>query len=127
MRTPARILAERAEIDAVVAGKTICDTFARNAERYGDRPALSWKEGETWRTMTWREYRDAAAEVALGLRALGVGRGDFVAIMSRNRPEHFLADMGAVHAQATPVSIYNTLAPEQIAYIAGHCSAKVAV
>src|SRR4029453_9929583 len=52
---------------------------------------------------------------------------DFVGIMIRNRPEHVLADMGAVHAGGPAVSFYNTLAPEQIQYIAAHCDAKVAV
>ena len=121
------ISAERTSIEAEIEGKTLCDVVARNAESYGDSPALSSKEGGTWRTLTWRETRDRGAEVAMGLRSLGVGRGDFVAIMARNRPEHVLADIGIGHAGATPVSVYNTLAPEQISYIAGHCDAKVAI
>jgi long-chain acyl-CoA synthetase len=118
---------ERRAIDREIEGKTLCDIIARNAERYGDQPALSWKEGGAWRTHTWRDAREIGARVAMGLHGLGVGRGDFVAIMARNRPEHVLADMGVTHLGATPVSIYNTLAPEQVAYIAGHCEAKVAI
>src|SRR5439155_18716514 len=53
--------------------------------------------------------------------------GGFVAIMARHSPEHVLADVATLHTGATPVSIYNTLAPEQIAYVAGHCEAKVAI
>ena len=121
------VLAERAAIDAEVEGKTLGDMFARNAETYGERPALSWQEKGDWRTLTWREYRQRVAAVTLGLKSIGVGRGDFVAIMARNRPEHVIADLGIVHAGATPVSIYNTLAPEQISYIANHCEAKVAI
>jgi long-chain acyl-CoA synthetase len=121
------VLAERAAIDAEARGKTICDVLARNAENYPDQPALSWEEGDGWRSLTWNQYREGVAAAALGLQVLGVGRGDFVAIMTRNRPEHVMADMGTVHAGATPVSLYNTLAPEQIQYIAEHCGAKVAV
>jgi long-chain acyl-CoA synthetase len=121
------VLAERAAIDAEAQGKTICDVLARNAEAYPDQPALSWEEGENWRTLTWKQYREKVAAAAMGLKSLGVGRGDFVAIMTRNRPEHVIADLGVVHAGATPVSLYNTLAPEQIQYIADHCGAKVAV
>ncbi|MGH2554855.1 MAG: AMP-dependent synthetase/ligase [Actinomycetota bacterium] len=121
------VLAERAAIDAEVEGKTICDVLARNAETYPDQPALSWEEGGGWRSLSWKQYREKVAAVALGLRSIGVGRGDFVAIMTRNRPEHVIADVGAVHAGATPVSFYNTLAPEQIQYIAEHCAAKVAI
>jgi long-chain acyl-CoA synthetase len=122
------VVLEREAIDRAVEGITVGHTLLRNAQHAADRPALSWKDGSgTWRTHTWARYRDLAAEAALGFRALGVEAHDFVAIMARNRPEHVIADMGVVHANATPVSIYNTLAPEQIAYIAGHCEAKVAV
>jgi len=120
-------MAERAEIDAEIEGKTVCDLLARNAQAFADRPAVSWKEGGAWRTLSWAQYRDRVAEAAMGLKALGIRRGDLVAIMARNRPEHLIADMGAVHAGATSVSLYTTLAPEQIAYIASHCGARVAV
>ncbi len=46
--------------------------------------------------------------------------------MATNRIEHFLADIGAVHAAATPMSIYNTLSPEQVAFVAGHAEPTVA-
>jgi long-chain acyl-CoA synthetase len=65
--------------------------------------------------------------VAAGLVDLGVAPGDTVAIMSSNRIEHMVADMGGVHAAAVPMSIYNTLSPEQVAFIAGHSQPKVAV
>jgi long-chain acyl-CoA synthetase len=119
--------AERAAIDAQVKGQTLCTILERNANVHSDLPALAWKRDGGWQQLTWRQYRERVAEVAMGLQALGVGRGDFVAIMSRNRPEHVIADLAAVHLGATPVSLYNTLAPEQIAYIAEHCQAKVAV
>lgn len=63
----------------------------------------------------------------MALHARGLGKGDFVAIMLLNRPEHCIADVGSFHAGATGVSVYNTLAEDQIAYVAGNCHAKVAV
>jgi long-chain acyl-CoA synthetase len=121
------VLAERREIDAESDAKTICDILARNASMYGGRPALSWEEEGAWRSLSWREYRERAAAVAMGLKSLGLQPADFVGLMIRNRPEHVIADMGVVHAGGTPVSFYNTLAPEQIQYIAGHCDAKFAI
>src|SRR6266545_6973257 len=123
----ADVAAERAAIDTQVNGQTLCTILERNAGVHGDRPALAWKQDGGWRQLNWRQYRERVAEVAMGLDALGVGRGDFVAIMSRNRPEHLIADLAAVHLGATAVSLYNTLAPEQIQYVAGHCGALVAV
>jgi long-chain acyl-CoA synthetase len=127
--TDPAIRSERASIDAEVAGLTLGSLLARNAELYWNEPALSWKDHAHggWNRMTWKEYRERVAEAALGLRKLGVGKGDHVAIMARNRPEHLIADLAAVHLGATAVSMYNTLAPEQIQYVAGHCAAKVAV
>src|SRR5438093_4002060 len=47
--------------------------------------------------------------------------------MTRSRARHVITYLGAINARDTPVSFYNTLAPEQIAFIAGHCRAKVAI
>ncbi len=126
MTVNAAVLAERAEIDAVVEGKTIIDSFNRNADTYGEEPAIHWKNGD-WQSLTWSEYRDLVHKAAAGLETLGVGEGEFVAIMSSNRPEHVIADFAAVHAGATPVTIYSTLAASQIQYIADNCKATVAI
>lgn len=118
---------ERQAIEAAIGDMTLVGLLGRNAERFADHPAVHWKAGEETRTLTWSEYRDQVMEVAAGLRTLGVEAGNFVAIMAGNRPEHVIADLGIVHAGAVPVSLYNTLAGEQIQYIVDHCSARVAV
>jgi long-chain acyl-CoA synthetase len=118
---------ERQQIEQEVSGRTLCDLLAEHAAAGGDAPAMSWRRDGAWQTLSWREYAERVAEVAMGLAGLGVAKGDFVAIMATNRPEHVLADQGAVHAGATPTSFYFSLAPEQIRYVAGHCEAKVAV
>jgi long-chain acyl-CoA synthetase len=118
---------ERKQIEREVSGRTLCDLLAEHAAADGDAPAISWKREGAWQTLSWREYAERVAEVAMGLAGLGVAKGDFVAIMATNRPEHVLADQGAVHAGATPTSFYFSLAPEQIRYVAGHCEARVAV
>ncbi|WP_028642716.1 AMP-dependent synthetase/ligase [Nocardioides sp. URHA0020] len=123
------VLADRTRIQEQVEGRTLVDALADTVGRYGDQPAYSDKhhvpEGGSWRTVTWSETRERALDLAGALIELGVAAGDTVAIMANNRTEHFLADMGAVHAAATPMSIYNTLSPEQIAYIAGQARPTV--
>ena len=120
------VLAERAAIDAAVSGKTICTLFADAVEKWSDRPALHWKSNGDWETLTWRGYRDQVAAVTLALRSLGFGPGQFGLIMARNAPEHVIADLGIVHAGGAAISVYNTLAPEQIQYVANHSEATVA-
>ena len=120
------VLAERAAIDAAVSGKTICTIFADAVDKWGDKPALHWKDNGGWETLTWRGYRDQVAAVTMGLRSIGFGPGQFGLIMARNAPEHVIADLGIVHAGGAAISVYNTLAPEQIEYVANHSEATVA-
>ncbi len=118
--------AERAEIDKVVSGMTVCSMFADAVRKWGDRPALHWKRGDQWYQLTWREYRDQVAAMTASLRALGFGPGQFGLIMARNVPEHVIADLAIVHAGGAAISVYNTLAPEQVEYLANHSEATVA-
>lgn len=106
---------------------TLPQYFVRTVAEHGDRVALRWKDGDAVRESTWREYGDAVARVAAALRDLGVGRGDRVALMTRNRPEFHIADTATTVLGATPISIYNSSAPEQVQYLVGHCAAKAAI
>lgn len=125
------ILATRAEIEQQIAGRTLPDALAVTAEKYAGDPAYSDRhhvaDGDSWRTLTWSEVRERALDVAAGLIELGVAPGDTVAVMATNRIEHVLADLGITHAAATPMSIYNTLSPEQVAYVAGHSEPTLAI
>jgi long-chain acyl-CoA synthetase len=120
------VIAERAAIDKAVSGKTVCTLFADAVSKWGDRPALHWKEDGEWRSLTWKRYRDEVAAVTLALRSMGFGPGQFGLIMARNAPEHVIADLGIVHAGGAAISVYNTLAPEQVEYLANHSEATVA-
>lgn len=123
------VAADRARIQEAVAGRTLIDALADTATAHADEPAYSDKhqvaEGESWRTLTWAQTREAALDLAAALVGAGVQVGDTVAIMATNRIEHMVGDMGAVHAAATPMSIYNTLSPEQVAFIAGESTPSV--
>ena len=105
--------------------ETLCAAFqATVAERPG-QVALRTPGGGT--TITWEEYGRRVGNIASGLAGLGVGRGDTVGIMMVNRPEFHLADTAALHLGATPFSIYNTSAREQIEYLFTHAGNRVVV
>jgi long-chain acyl-CoA synthetase len=106
------------------APRTVLDGFLSTVARQPDRIALCELDG---RSLTWEQYADGVARVAGGLRALGVGRGDRVVLMLRNRIEFHLADLGATALGATPISVYNSSSPEQLSYLLGHCKATVVV
>jgi long-chain acyl-CoA synthetase len=122
------IAAERRDIDRAIEGETLCSKFAATVARLGDKEALVDKgPGGERRAISWNQYRERVRDAALGFHALGIAPKSFGVVLARNRPEYMIADLGLVHAGCTPVGLYNTLAPEQISYIANHCEARVAV
>jgi long-chain acyl-CoA synthetase len=123
----AQTLQQRAEIERVVGDRTLCDLLDRTAAESGDAPAFSTEAGDGWQTLTWAQTRQQVLELAAGFTALGLAPGERVALMLPNRTEHVLADLGAVHAGGLGVTFYATLAPEQVAFVAGDCNARIAV
>ena len=115
------------EIAEAVAGQTVTTRFRDTVRECADRVALRWKDGDGWGEWTWRDYADRACRVAAALSELGVVPGERVVLMMRNRPEFHVADLGVLLLGATPVSIYNSSAPEQVQYLVSHCGAVVAI
>jgi long-chain acyl-CoA synthetase len=105
--------------------RTLCAAFQQTAAVKPDHVALRTPDNST--TITWAEYADRVRKVAAGLAKLGVQRGDTVALMLTNRPEFHIADTGALHVGATPFSIYNTLAPDQIAFLFSNAGNSVVI
>jgi long-chain acyl-CoA synthetase len=124
----ADIAAERRDIERAIEGQTLCSKFAATVERFGDAEALADRSpaGEP-RSLSWNQYRERVRDAALGFHALGLAPRSFGVVMARNRIEYAIGDLGLMHAGATAVGLYNTLAPEQITYIVNHCDARVAV
>ncbi len=110
---------------SALAAPTVAEAFARQVRTNPDRIALRTRGGE--REITWGEYGDVVDRLALGLRGLGLGRGDTIALLLLNRPEFHLADSAALSLGATPFSLYQTLAPDQIAYQLKDSNARIVV
>ena len=123
----AQTLQQRAEIEQAVGSRTLCDLLGHTAAEAGDAPAFSNEAGDSWQTLTWAQAHQKVRELAAGFAALGLAPGERVALMLPNCTEHVLADLAAVHAGGLGVTIYATLAPEQIAFVAGDCDARIAV
>ena len=116
------------ELQDRIAGSNLPKRFLTNLERNAAVEVLRWKDADgAWQSWTLQELADVTARLATGLAGLGVGKGDTVVLMLRNRPEFHALDLAVLFLGATPVSIYNSSAPEQIEYLVNDCKAKVAV
>jgi len=107
--------------------KTALDVFAERIAASGDRVALRRKASGTWRTSSWRDWDQAAREVAGGLIELGVQPGDRVVILANTRAEWVECDVGILMAGAATVPIYPSSTAEQSAYIIGDSGAQVVI
>ena len=125
------VLAERARIEQQVEGRTLVDALADTVRTYPDEPAYSDKhhvpEGEAWRTLTWTETRELALDVAAGLVELGLASATRSRSWRRTGSSTTSPTWAPCTPPATPMSIYNTLSQEQVAYVAGHAQPTVAV
>jgi long-chain acyl-CoA synthetase len=85
--------------------------------KYGKPDALNHKIGGQWINFSAETFVERVRHVALGLAALGIKRGDRVALLSENRPEWSITDFAILSLGAINVPIYTTQAIDQIRYI----------
>jgi long-chain acyl-CoA synthetase len=101
--------------------------LARNARVYGASPAYREKEFGIWQSWTWIEAAEEIRAMAEGFLALGMERGDHVAIIGRNRPAHYWSMIAAQMCGAVPVPLYQDAVAEEMAYVLEHCGARFVV
>jgi long-chain acyl-CoA synthetase len=106
-------------------GGLLTDLFYASVETHAKPDHLKHKVAGQWRDISSAEFRRAVEEASMGLRELGVEKGDRVALLSENRPEWAFADLAALAAGAVVVPIYGTLLPAQALYILNDSEAKV--
>jgi long-chain acyl-CoA synthetase len=100
--------------------------FTRAAEK-GDAPFLWEKYAGRWRALSWSATAEAVARVAEALTELGLQRGDRVLLLSRNRREWCIADLGIMAAGGITVPAYVTGTPADQAHILADSGAKMAI
>jgi long-chain acyl-CoA synthetase len=114
-----------AQAPAVAVTDTIPGLFFHRAACQARKVALRRKRFGVWQPITWAGYEAQVRLVANALLALGVQRGDRVAVIGENRPEWAYADLGIQTLGAATTVIYTTSSPEQIHYILDHAGCRV--
>jgi long-chain acyl-CoA synthetase len=94
--------------------RNLADHLRSQAERLGPRPALRHKRDGIYYDLSWQDYYAAALACAAALVEVGVQPGDRVGILSENRLEWLIADMGLLTAAAVNVPPHAPLTTKQI-------------
>ena len=97
-----------------------CDTlpklFLRNSAARGDKIAMREKDFGIWQSYSWADYRIFAGNIAYGLLALGLRRGDVVSILSEGCKEWLFTDVGGLLAGGVVNGVYPTYQSNQVEY-----------
>jgi long-chain acyl-CoA synthetase len=104
---------------------TVPQLLRNAATLHGPRMALRQPHGKTAQTWTWNEYLQAAEEIAAGLRALGIGKGDHVAVCSETRAEFYLVDQGILMSGAVCGALYPSYPPDELRKTIANADARV--
>mgnify|MGYP000926493785 CR=1 FL=1 len=97
--------------------QNLAQIFRSQAQKLGKRLAVEKRLNGVWQGITWEEYYENAKQVGLGLYSLGVRKGDRVSILSTNRLEWVISDMGILGIGAVTIPIYPTVPASEVGYI----------
>ena len=107
---------------------TIPKLFLKAVQKYGDQKvAMREKEFGIWVPMTWKQYYENVKRIALGMVALGLERGDKVAMIGDNRPEALWAEMAALCVGGVGIWLFQDSLIDEVQYIIDHSDAKMMV
>jgi len=107
--------------------QTLPQMLVQQAEmRPGDLCQRQKKRG-IWNRFTWKEVLGSVRNLALGLSALGLERGETVAIIGENAPEHFWSEFAAQAMGGKCVSVYPDVTADELAYVLSDSEAVIVV
>jgi long-chain acyl-CoA synthetase len=101
--------------------------FLARAEEKGDAPFLWAKRDGEWRSISWSEAARQVAALSASLRRIGLQPGDRVALVSENRPEWLIADLGIMAAGCVTVPTYTTNTTRDHSHILGNSGARAVI
>jgi long-chain acyl-CoA synthetase len=112
---------------ASAADATLPQLLARNASAFGSEPGMRAKDRGIWRTVSWQQYHDNVRDVALGLAALGFGRGDKLSVIGDNRPSLYWAQLAAQALGGLSVPVYQDAIASELVYVLNHAEVSVII
>jgi long-chain acyl-CoA synthetase len=107
--------------------RTIADLMGLAAERHADRTAATFKRGDEWAEVSYRELGEIVSEIARGLIDLGLAPGDRAAVLCTTRAEWSYASFGITSAGGVVVPIYPTNSPEECEWVAGNSESRFVI
>jgi long-chain acyl-CoA synthetase len=106
---------------------TLPRLLAHNAAHHGAEIALREKQFGIWRSFTWADYQARTRLFALGLRRLGVQRGEVIALIGDNRPDWIMGEIAAHALGCQSLGVYRDALDDEVAYLLAHAGVSIAI
>jgi long-chain acyl-CoA synthetase len=105
--------------------RNMVELFTDRVKKYADKTYYMFKKDGEWQQLSYAEFAQKVYAMAAAFEALGVKKGDKIAMLSENRLEWAITDYALLHLGAADVPVYPTLLENQIDYIVNNCDAKI--
>ena len=104
--------------------ETKLDTLPRllrhHYQQRPDKVAMRHKDRGIWKSYTWKYYYEKVKYFALGLKSLGLERGEKISVIGENKPEWYIAELAAVSIGGVALGIYPDSIPSEVKYYVEH-------
>jgi long-chain acyl-CoA synthetase len=107
--------------------QNLIDLLIRNAREFPKRPALREKRYGVWTPTTWKQLAEEVAKFARGLKILGLGKNEAVAVFGDNKPEWIVAELGTIASGGVITGMYPDCLAEEVLYLISYADARIIV
>lgn len=107
--------------------QNLIDLLIRNAREFPKRPALREKRYGVWTPTTWKQLAEEVAKFARGLKILGLGKNEAVAVVGDNKPEWIIAELGTIASGGVITGMYPDCLAEEVLYLISYADARIVV
>ncbi|MBU2646359.1 AMP-binding protein [bacterium] len=125
---PATAALQKTTAAVDISGLTLPQMLVRQAQNAGNQQtAIREKAYGIWHPFSWSDYLDYARQTALGLKGLGLKRGDNVALVVDNHPEWLFSELGVQAMGGVTVNLFTSAVGREIVFGINRISARLVI
>ena len=107
--------------------QNLIDLLIRNGREFPKRPALREKRYGVWTPTPWQQLGKEVGNFARGLKILGLGKNEAVAVVGDNKPEWIIAELGTIASGGVITGMYPDCLAEEVLYLISYADARIVV
>src|SRR5690349_6225234 len=104
--------------------RKIFDLLPRYRSMYPKPDVLAAKENGQWRKYNIDEFIENVNNLSYAFMAMGLGKGDKIALIANNRPEWNFVDFAALQVGIVDVPVYPTISEHDLKFIFSDAEVK---